>query len=158
MLSGEARATRRTAAAGAGARVGSRSAKPAEGRGAIAPRLKHHPRLPATEETMKRIVTVLFAAALVATLAGIAAAQTYTPRIDRREARQHARIRQGVRSGELTPGETRELRQGQRHVRRMEWRAKADGRVTPRERVRVNRALDRQSRAIYRLKHNGRSM
>ena len=35
---------------------------------------------------------------------GVAAAQSATPRIDRREARQEARIHQGVRSGELTRG------------------------------------------------------
>jgi hypothetical protein len=96
------------------------------------------------------LLTVLFAV----TCAAVASAQTATPRIDRREARQHARIRQGVRSGELTPGEAARLRQGQRHVDRMEDRAKADGVVTPRERARITRAQDRQSRRIYRLKHN----
>ena len=47
------------------------------------------------------------------------------------------------------------LRRGQRHVNRIEQRAKADGNVTARERVRLNRAQNRQSRHIHRLKHNG---
>ncbi|MBI1796017.1 MAG: hypothetical protein HY076_05035 [Candidatus Eisenbacteria bacterium] len=80
-----------------------------------------------------------------------------TPGIDRREVRQHERIAQGARSGELTRGEARRLRAGQRHVRRMERRAKADGVVTPRERARITRAQNHQSRTIRRLKHNGRT-
>jgi hypothetical protein len=80
-----------------------------------------------------------------------------TPRIDRREARQHARIGQGVHSGRLTRGEAFRLRAGQRRVHRMERRAKADGRVSLRERAHMTRAQNRQSRAIWRLKHNGRT-
>jgi hypothetical protein len=107
---------------------------------------------------MKRLFTLMLFAVLaaVAVNASVASANDSTPRVDRREARQHARIRQGVRSGELTRGEAMRLRAGQAHVRRMELRAKSDGRVGPRERVRLERAQDRQSRHIYRLKHNGR--
>jgi len=103
---------------------------------------------------MKRIVMLCMAAVMVVLLAGAAAANTATPRVDRREARQHARIRQGVRSGELTPGEAARLRAGQRQIHRMEWRAKSDGVVTPRERARLNRAQNHESRAVRRLKHN----
>ena len=39
------------------------------------------------------------------------------PRIDAREHRQAARIRQGVSAGELTRGETRRLAAEQRHIR-----------------------------------------
>ena len=103
-------------------------------------------------KTLRVIVLTMAAAMLTTTLASAA---TATPRIDRREARQHARIHQGVRSGQLSRGEARSLRAGQRHVRRMELRAKADGRVTARERMRLDRAQNRQSRHIWRLKHNG---
>jgi hypothetical protein len=107
---------------------------------------------------MKRIAQILFALALVTTLAGAAAADPCTPRVDRRQAAQRARIRQGVGSGELTPRETMRLRMGQRHVRRVERRAKADGVVTRGERARLNHAQNRESRRIHRLKHNGRSI
>lgn len=102
--------------------------------------------------------TRLFAATVVVVtvIASAAAAGTRTPRVDRREARQHVRIAQGVRSGELTRREALRLRAHQMRIRAMERRAKADGVVTLRERRRLNRALDRESRAIYRLKHNGR--
>lgn len=102
-----------------------------------------------------RILTLVMAAAMLT--ATIASAHPNTPRVDRREARQSMRIRQGVRSGELTRGEARSLRAGQRHVHRMERRAKSDGHVSARERARLNHAQNRQSRHIWRLKHNGRS-
>ena len=106
---------------------------------------------------MKRF-RVLFAMAAVATLTAAAAdARPLTPRVDRREVRQQARIRQGARSGQLTPGETARLTAGQVHVERVQARAKSDGAVTPRERVKLDRAQNRQSRRIWRLKHNART-
>ena len=105
---------------------------------------------------MKITRMLLLFATLSAVSVSLAIAQTATPRVDRREARQHARIQQGVRSGELTPGEAAKLRAGQAHVERTENRAKADGVVTPQERRHLNRAQNRQSRRIYRLKHNDR--
>ncbi len=104
---------------------------------------------------MKRTITILLMTAALAALASTAFAHSVTPRVDRRQVRQEARIRDGVRSGELTRGETRRLVAGQRHVARVERRAKADGHVTARERAHLNRAQNVQSRHIYRLKHNG---
>jgi hypothetical protein len=112
---------------------------------------------------MKRITMMSLAAAALLTVAGSALADTATttststPRIDRREVNQHVRIQQGVRSGTLTKPEARNLRHGQRHVRRVERRAKADGTVTPRERARITAAQNHQSRKIYRKKHNART-
>ena len=105
---------------------------------------------------MKRTLMIVLLAAAMASFASAALAQTATPRIDRREARQHARIHEGVVSGEVTRGEAVRLREGQRHVRRMEHRAKSDGLVTPGERARITHAQNRQSRAIHRAKHNAR--
>ena len=106
-----------------------------------------------------KVLRVLFAVAALAALTALTAeAQTLTPRIDRREVWQHERIRQGVRSGELTRGEASRLRAGQRHVDRLERRAEFNGVVTPRERFRMDRAQDRQSRRIWRLKHNRRTI
>ena len=107
---------------------------------------------------MKRIAQMIFALVLVTTLAGAASAGTDTPRVDRRQVVQRARMRQGVQSGQLTPREARHLRKSERHIRRMERRAKADGVVTPGERARLNHAQNRESRRIHRLKHNGRSI
>jgi hypothetical protein len=104
---------------------------------------------------MKTFQVLMLTAAIAALSATIASAHAMTPRIDRREARQHARIEQGVRSGALTRGETRRLVVGQRHVHRMERVAKADGFVSARERARIGHAQNRESRRIHRLEHNG---
>jgi hypothetical protein len=106
-----------------------------------------------------KLFRVLFAMAAVAALSTtIASAQSNDPRVDQRELRQHARIEQGIRRGELTRGEARRLRAGQGHVRRMERRARYDNRLTPRERARLERVQDRQSRRIARLEHNRRTI
>ena len=108
---------------------------------------------------MKRFTMSFLAAVLLASVAGPAFAHPHaSPRVDRREFRQHLRIRDGVHRGQLTRREARRLRMGQRRIHRMEWRSKADGRFTLRERFRIRRMQDRQGRAIYRLRHNGRSI
>jgi hypothetical protein len=95
------------------------------------------------------------ALALLLGVAGVASAEP--SRIERREVRQEMRIRQGERSGQLTKAEARKLQRGQRHVRRMEWRAAhREGRMGMRDRHRIQRAQNRQSRRIWRMKHNRR--
>jgi hypothetical protein len=103
---------------------------------------------------MKHITTLLLAIAALAAFASVSAAGT--ARIDRREARQQARIDNGVQSGQLTVRESMRLDAGQRHVDRMETRAKSDGVVGPGERARIREAQRHQSRTIHRLKHNAR--
>ena len=64
------------------------------------------------------------------------------------------RIRQGVRSGELTKREAQRLHWQQQRLHQDAQRARADYRVTERERARLTR--ERASRHIYRAKHNNR--
>jgi uncharacterized membrane protein YebE (DUF533 family) len=96
-------------------------------------------------------------AILAAAAALPVAAQVNTPHVDQREANQQARIQQGAQSGELTSREATNLEKGQAHVEKMEDKAKADGKVTPKERARLTKAQDKQSRKIYRKKHNART-
>ena len=103
---------------------------------------------------MKKLSTILLAGVIASLVAGVAFAGT--PRVDRREAYQHARIAQGRASGNLTRGEAWRLRSGQRHIRRMERRAGANGSYSRWERRRLERAQDRQSRRIHRFRHNMR--
>ena len=107
---------------------------------------------------MKRTLMGLVLVALLTAPAAVATASAATPRVDRREVRQHQRVRQGVQSGRLTPREAARLRAGQARVHALEHLAKADGVVTPAERVRIARAQNRESRHIFRLKHNPRSL
>ena len=108
---------------------------------------------------MKRTSQAVLAMAMMVTLLSIAAvagADPTMPNADHREVRQDQRIEQGVKSGQLARGETRKLVRGEARVDRIEARAKRNGVVTPRERAHVQRALNHESRRIYRLKHNNR--
>ena len=75
--------------------------------------------------------------------------------INQREHNQAVRIRNGVRSGELTARETGRLVREQVQIRRMEdrFRDSGDG-LSPRERLRLQRELNEASRHIYRQKHD----
>ena len=75
-------------------------------------------------------------------------------RVNNRQANQRSRIAQGVKSGELTHGEAKKLRAEERHIRRVERRAKADGEMTPAERARIEKLQDKASHDIYQQKHD----
>lgn len=95
---------------------------------------------------------MIFAMSLL--LGVVSFAQDRTPKVNARQQVQQARIHQGKNNGELTHGETTLLRREQRHIRRSERRAKADGNVTVAERKRLDRKQDRTSRHIHRAKNN----
>jgi hypothetical protein len=69
---------------------------------------------------------------------------------------QHKRITHGVRNGELTRHETRQLARQQRHIRQEKREARADGVVTPGERREIRQDTRRANRNIVRKKHNRR--
>lgn len=87
----------------------------------------------------------------------IAAGPAWAGRFVDRQIRQQERIHQGIRNGTLTRGEIRHLQRQQYHIRQDRRRAWADGRLTRRERWHLESRLDRTSRRIHHLKHNGRS-
>lgn len=78
----------------------------------------------------------------------------WDPSIDRREDRQHDRIVQGIRSGELTQREAQRLMAEQRMIRQEERRYKSDGVLTDWERRDLQRDLDRASQHIYNETHD----
>lgn len=80
-----------------------------------------------------------------------------TPRIDKREQIQKQRVKQGVKTGELTKKEARRLGAEQRKIKRDESKAKSDGTVTPAERKKLTREQNRANRDIARKKHNPRT-
>lgn len=112
---------------------------------------------------MKKLHTIFCAAALATAAFAAGAQPTYrvdpgqevwTPRIDERQARQEARIRDGLANGEITHREARRLFQLQREIRQAERMAKADGVVTRDERRELMAMLDRADRQIFRQKHD----
>ena len=74
----------------------------------------------------------------------------------KRAHNQHNRIKQGVRSGELTKAEATNLRNGQKEIRQDVKEAKADGTVTKGERKEIRKDQNQESRKIFRKKHNKR--
>ena len=94
-------------------------------------------------------------AAVIAAFALPALAQTQsTPRIDQRQQNQERRIEQGEKSGALNKREAARLEKGQARVQKMENKAVADGKVTPKERARIEQAQNKESKRIYKEKHD----
>lgn len=105
----------------------------------------------------KTISQFMFVSALTLGFTAATAVSVDAARPDRRQVRQTGRIHQGVQSGALTQKETKRLAHGQAKVQRQKRRARADGQVTRQERRRIERSQDRQSRRVFRAKHNGRT-
>lgn len=74
--------------------------------------------------------------------------------VDARQDRQLMRIRDGMRSGELTRKEAHSLMREQRHIDRLQDRFLADGYLDAHERHRLDEALDRSSHRIRTAKHD----
>ena len=99
---------------------------------------------------------ITLAAAIIAVFAGGALAQTtpQMPHVDQREAKQQQRIDKGVASGQLTAKEAARLEKGQAKIEAREAAAKADGVVTKKERAQLRKAQNRESKKIYKQKHD----
>jgi uncharacterized membrane protein YebE (DUF533 family) len=96
--------------------------------------------------------TVLAAALILGAFFTSANAQT----IKQKGKNERHRIAQGVKSGELTKSETKNLVQGQKEIHQDVKAAKADGVVTKDERKEIKQDQRQESRKIYRKKHNNR--
>jgi len=75
--------------------------------------------------------------------------------VNQRQHNQADRIKQGVRSGELTKGEAHGLVKEQRAIRQTERQYKADGVLTRDERRDLHQQQNQASRHIYKEKHDG---
>ena len=74
--------------------------------------------------------------------------------INKVERREQVRIRQGIRSGELTRAEAGRLKPEQAKIRVDQRRARADGKVTPKERKKLHKEQRKANRDIYHQKHD----
>lgn len=72
------------------------------------------------------------------------------------QAKQKARTKQGVASGELTRGEARDLAHDQKKINQGIKKAKADGTVTAEEKSKITAAQTAESNKIERKKNNKR--
>ena len=80
------------------------------------------------------------------------------PTINQRKENQQDRIGNGVRDGQLNAGETARLERQEAGINREErgMRAQDNGRLTAYDRHTVRRQQNRESRRIYRDRHNRR--
>jgi hypothetical protein len=93
------------------------------------------------------------------TLAGIAIAADkpaadQTPGLDKRQENQERRIENGVNSGQLNQRETTRLEHAEDRLETNEAKAKADGKVTARERARLHTEARANSARIAKQKHD----
>ena len=112
---------------------------------------------------MKVMNTVLTGAALFVLSAPAIFAQSTTTNdppqtIQQRKENQQDRVAQGVKSGQLTPGETAKLEKQQQGINREEsgMREANGGKLTGADKKALNQQQNRASRNIYNKKHNGR--
>jgi len=83
---------------------------------------------------------------------------TPPPTINQRKVDQQDRIAQGVKSGELTAGETSHLEHQEAGINKEEsgMKAQDNGHLTAQDRKTINHQQNQESRRIYRDKHNAR--
>jgi 5-bromo-4-chloroindolyl phosphate hydrolysis protein len=79
-----------------------------------------------------------------------------TAQIRQTQKNEKRRIAQGVKSGELTKAEVKNLRNDQKEIKEDIKEARADGKITPQERKEMKKDQRQASREIYRKKHNRR--
>ena len=104
---------------------------------------------------MKRYIAAAVLLMFMGTV-GMAVADpgTKTPLANKRMKLQKKRIKQGVKSGELTKDETKELKADHKALRAEIKDAKSDGKVTKEERQQIQKDENAESKKIYDLKHN----
>jgi hypothetical protein len=83
---------------------------------------------------------------------------TPPPTINQRKTDQQDRIAQGVKSGQLTAGETSHLEKQEAGINKEEsgMRAQDNGKLTTQDRKTLTHQQNVESKRIYRDKHNGR--
>ncbi len=79
--------------------------------------------------------------------------------VNKREQNQQNRIANGVKTGQLTPGESRRLERGEQRLQNNEKKdmAKDKGHLTKQDQRHLNREANHMSKRIYKDKHNAKT-
>lgn len=104
-----------------------------------------------------KIQNLLFVLVAIFAFTFTSTAQTTKKEVVKKQVKQKARIQQGVQSGELTTREANQLKQQQRDINQTKRAAKADGKVTAKEKAVIKSKQNQASANIARKKHNKRS-
>lgn len=106
---------------------------------------------------MKRTVAAVWVLGMLVLVAGtVFAYRDFYSEFNARVAHQQRQIDLGIRRGELSPPEVRELRDNLDYAIREEARSRADGLLSPREQRRLMRILDDNDRMIRGKRHDYR--
>ena len=78
--------------------------------------------------------------------------------VNKRETNQQNRIANGVKNGQLTPGQTAHLERGEQRLQNNEKKdmAKDNGHLTKQDQRQLNREANRMSGRIYKDKHSAK--
>ena len=78
--------------------------------------------------------------------------------INQRETNQQNRIGNGVKNGQLTPGQTARLERGEQRLQNNEKKdmAKDNGHLTKQDQKQLNKEANHMSNRIYKDKHSGK--
>ena len=99
---------------------------------------------------------ILFTLVMLGLSGLIFSGQAMAGKFEQRQVQQQNRIWQGVKSGQLTRYETRNLWHQQKRIQRLKKSFWRDGRLNRQERIRLVFWLDKADRHIFQLKHNSR--
>ena len=107
------------------------------------------------------VKSALLAAALILSPVAIyaqTAPPATNPTINQRKTNQQERIGNGVKSGQLTAGETSHLEHQEAGVNKEErgMRAQDNGHLTRQDRKTISKQQNQESKRIYRDKHNAK--
>lgn len=100
---------------------------------------------------MKKLLAV---GLIVLAVSSLMLGQAVTPGINKTQKNQRVRIHEGIKSGELTKHEARQLRKQQIHIQREKKFAKMDGVVSSRERKHIKQDQKKACKNIVIKKHN----
>ena len=105
----------------------------------------------------KSLFYFVISIAIIFGLSAVAAAQTKSHGINKRQKNQQKRIFKGVQNGSINGKEFKHLQKQQILTQRAKKRAKSDGEFSRGERARIHKRQNKNSRRIFRAKHNKRN-
>jgi hypothetical protein len=106
-----------------------------------------------SKEAQMKATAAVIAGAVAALFSLAATAQTTGTEVQR-DLNQQQRIEQGLKSGSLNTREASKLEAGESRIDKMEANAEKDGKLSPAEKARIQRAQNQESRDINRLESN----
>jgi hypothetical protein len=107
-----------------------------------------------TKENTMHLSKKATSALVLSFMMGVAAQAAWAGEVKDREQNQQERIDKGVENGKLTATEVHKLDKGEAKIESNRQKALADGKLTHKEKRKLNHQENRESKKIFKLKHN----